>query len=92
MKDNNNQTGNNRKTCKFYEKLDSVLGSKPATRPPVVIDSFESSSVNNSFDSQKSDDDRESSSESASNNEQSSDLSTEKSPSDLSSTSDQVEE
>ena len=85
VKNNNNQTGNNRKTCKFYEKLDNVLGSKPATRPSIVIDSFESSSGNNSCDSQKSDDD-----ESASNNEQTLDLSTEKSeekspPSDLSS-------
>ena len=90
VKDNNNQTGNNRKTCKFYEKLDNVLGSKPATRPPIVIDSFESSSGNNSCDSQKSDDD-----ESASNNEQILDLSTEKSeekspPSGLS--SDQTDE
>ena len=89
VKDNNSQTGNNRKTCKFYERLDSVLGSKPATRPPIVIDSFESS-VNNSSDSQKSDDDLENSIESTSNNEQSSDLSTEKLPSNLS--GDQVDE
>ena len=90
VKDNNNQTGNNRKTCKFYERLDNVLGNKPAMRPPIVIDSFESSSGNNSCDSQKSNDD-----ESASNNKQTSDLNTEKSeekspPSDLS--SDQTDE
>ena len=89
VKDNNNQTGNNRKTCKFYERLDNVLGSKPATRPPIVIDTFESSSTNNS-DSQKSDNDLENSIESASINEELSDLSTEKSPSDLS--SDQADE
>ena len=78
----NNQTGNNRKTCKFYEKLDSVLGSKPATRPPVVNDSFLDSSYedNDSSEGQKSED-CESSSASVSNNEQSSDLGTEKSPS-----------
>lgn len=73
VKDNNNQTGNNRKMCKFFEKLDNVLGSKPATRPPVLVDSFESC-VNSSSDSQKSDDDHDSSSESASNNDQSLDL------------------
>ena len=91
VKDNNNQTGNNRKIWKFYERIDSVLGrSKPATRPPIGIDSFDSSSTNNYSDSQKSDDDLEHSSESTSNNEQSSDLSTEKLPSDL--FSDQVDE
>lgn len=89
VKDNNRQTENNRKTCKFYERLDSVLGSKPATRPPIVIDSFESI-ANNSSDSRKSDGDLENSIESTSNNEQSSDLSTEKLPSNLS--SDQVDE
>ena len=72
-----------------------MLGSKPATRPPILVDSFDSC-VNNSSDNQKSDDDRDSSSESASNNKQSLDLSTEKSPSDGSSpgdlSSDQVEE
>ena len=52
VKENNNETVNNRKTCKFYERLDSVLGNKPATRPLIVIDSFESSSANNSSDSQ----------------------------------------
>ena len=71
VKDNNNQTGNNRKTWKFYERVDSVLGSKPATRPPIGIDSFESSSANSYSDSQKSDDDLEHSTESTSNNEQS---------------------
>ena len=95
VKDNNNQTGNNRKMCKFFDKLDNVLGSKPATRPPILVDSFDSC-VNNSSDNQNSDDDRDSSSGSASNNEQSLDLSTEKSPGDGSSpgdpSSDQVEE
>ena len=89
VKDNNNQPGNSRKTCKFYERLDSMLGSKSATRPPIVINTFKSSSTNNS-DSQKSDDDLENSVESASINEELSDLSTEKSPSDLS--SDQADE
>ena len=62
VKDNNNQMGNNRKTCK---KLDNVLTSKPATRPPVLVDLIESSCVNGSSDSQ---DDHDSSGESASSN------------------------
>ena len=74
---------NNRKTCQFHERLDSVLGSKPATRPPTGIDSFESCSANNSSDSLKSDDNLENGIESTSNNEQSSDLNTEKLPSDF---------
>ena len=59
-----------------------MLGSKPATRPPVVNDSFLDSSYedNDSSEGQKSED-CESSSASVSNNEQSSDLGTEKSPS-----------
>ena len=76
--------------CKHYERLDSVLGNKPVMRPSIVINLFESSNANNSSDSQKSDDDLENSIESTSNNEQSSDLSTEKLPSNLS--GDQVDE
>lgn len=40
VKDKNKETGNNRKTCKFYEELDVVLGHKPATRPPVIRDTL----------------------------------------------------
>ena len=52
MKDNNHQAGNNGKAYNFYEKLDIVLGSKPATRPPVVNASFlDSSYEDNDSDS-----------------------------------------
>ena len=39
IKENNNETGRNRKTWKFYDPMNEILGNKPATRPAVVIDS-----------------------------------------------------
>ena len=39
IKDSNNETGRNRKTWKFYDPMNEILGNKPATRPAVVIDS-----------------------------------------------------
>ena len=38
VKDNNSKTGSARKTTKFFEKVDEILGHRPATRPAVVID------------------------------------------------------
>ena len=40
IKDDLKQTGNNRKTCKFFEELDEVMGTKPAIVPPVLLDTF----------------------------------------------------
>ena len=37
-KDKNKQTGNKRKTCKYGEALAEVLAHRPATKPPLVID------------------------------------------------------
>ena len=39
IKDNNNKSGNNRKTCKYFEELDKILGDRPITTPPSVIES-----------------------------------------------------
>jgi len=41
IKDGLKQTGNKRKTCKFYEELDNVMGHKLAISPPVILDTFE---------------------------------------------------
>ena len=41
IKDNNNETGRNRKNWKFYDPLNEILGSRPATQPAVVIDSLQ---------------------------------------------------
>ena len=37
--DNNNVTGKKRKTCKFFDELDNILGIKPATKPSVIMSS-----------------------------------------------------
>ncbi len=41
VKDHNNETGKRRKAWKLYDCMNEVLGNKPATRPPIVIDSLE---------------------------------------------------
>ena len=39
IKDHNGETGRGRKTCKFYKELDEILGHRPVSIPPVVLDS-----------------------------------------------------
>ena len=34
--------GNGRATCPFYEELDGILGDRPASNPPVVLESVDS--------------------------------------------------
>lgn len=41
MKDSNNLTGRGRSSCPFYEELDTILGSRAASSPPVLLDSGE---------------------------------------------------
>ena len=38
IKDNNGLTGRGQNCWKYYEILNEILGNRPATRPPVVID------------------------------------------------------
>ena len=40
IKDNNNETGRKRKHWRFYDAVNNVLGCKPATQPPVVVDTL----------------------------------------------------
>lgn len=47
IKNHNNRSGRNRKTCKFLPQLDAILGHRPSTTPPVVLDSCSSSSNQN---------------------------------------------
>ena len=47
IKDNRRKTGRGRKEWKFYEALDMILGHKPSTQPPVVIESAGCSSLTN---------------------------------------------
>ena len=41
IKDKHGKTGRGRSTWKFLDALDAVLGHKPATRPPLVLDTSE---------------------------------------------------
>ena len=38
MRDHNEQTGNERKTWRFYEAMNPVMADKPKSNPPVMID------------------------------------------------------
>ena len=38
IKDHNGVTGNGRKTFKFYNKLDEILGHRPASAPAFLVD------------------------------------------------------
>lgn len=38
VKDHNNVTGNDKKTCPFFHELDTVLGHRPASAPTLVLD------------------------------------------------------
>ncbi len=38
VKDNNNETGRDRKTCKHYDELDEILGHRPASIPAITLD------------------------------------------------------
>ena len=38
-KDNNNKSGNGRKTCAYYEQLDNLLGDHPNVKPVAVSSS-----------------------------------------------------
>ena len=51
IKDHNGETGRGRKTCKFYKELDEILGHRPASIPPVVLDSGIISNTTTTLDS-----------------------------------------
>ena len=50
VKDNNCKTGKERQTCKFYSKLNEILGHRPASVPSAVLDTGESSSTHPEMD------------------------------------------
>ena len=50
VKDSNNRSGRGRKSCKFFDDLDAVLGSRPAMQPPTVVDSLDRNEDGNSDD------------------------------------------
>lgn len=46
IKDNHNLTGRGRIQWKFFEKLDKILGTRPATRPQVLLETLDSQPQN----------------------------------------------
>ena len=45
IKDAHNKTGTDRKKWRFYDSLNEILGNRPATCPPVVIDTSDEASL-----------------------------------------------
>ena len=38
VKDHNGETGRGRKTCRFFHEMDAILGHRPASVPPSVLE------------------------------------------------------
>ena len=38
VKDKNGKTGRGRSICKYFDALDAILGHRPATKPPLLLD------------------------------------------------------
>ena len=55
MKDHNGVTGNRRKSFKFYQKLDEILGHRPAFAPAVLLDAGSSTLTTTEADAEESD-------------------------------------
>ena len=55
--DNNNETGRKRKTFKFMEEMDAVLGHRPSITPPVTVSSAKSDQETNEEEQEVSSDD-----------------------------------
>ena len=58
-KDHNGQTGRGRKVCKFYRKLDNILGHRPASVPAVLLDTGTNNSSSGSTENLQGDDSTE---------------------------------
>ena len=57
IRDGNNITGNNRQDFVFYNALDSVLGTRPASQPDTIISSDTSVLSQKNSDEDETDDD-----------------------------------
>ena len=47
VQDNNNRSGNQRKTCPFCKELDSILGHRPITKPINLLESLDQEETEN---------------------------------------------
>ena len=57
VKDNNDKTGRERKTCKFYRELDEILGHRPASAPSALLDTGDFSSTLSESEAENEEDD-----------------------------------
>ena len=55
IKDHNGETGRGRKTFKFYDELDVILGHRPASVPSILLDTgtISSTAMGDSMDSEE---------------------------------------
>ena len=51
-KDSNSRSGCCRVVCRFYDKLDAILGTHDLISPPIIIDSSKDKEGDNSSDSE----------------------------------------
>ena len=56
VKDAHNQTGTDRKNWKFYDSVNDILGNRPATCPPIVIDTLDQAQTVGDENSDQDDD------------------------------------
>ena len=55
IKDKRNLTGRGRTAWKYFSKLDEILGTRPATRPPVLLETLDSQPLLSDHDSDETD-------------------------------------
>lgn len=46
IKDHNNTSKNNPKTCKFYDEIDDILGDKPCITPVSIVSNLKAAIIN----------------------------------------------
>ena len=55
IKDKQNLTGRGRTEWKYFSKLDEILGTRPATHPPVLLETHDSQPLLSDHDSDETD-------------------------------------
>ncbi len=54
-KDRHGKTGEGRSKWDFFDEIDAILGHRPATRPPIVVDTLESNTASTSEEAEEQD-------------------------------------
>ena len=53
VKDSNGRSGTGRNSCWLFGNLDTILGSRPATQPPIVMESLDDSKDSSADDEEE---------------------------------------